>query len=611
MDANSLAGAGFSSTKCRDVTLSNCDFSRVARACDLGQASELSNLTIIGCSFRDSIVWPVYLPAGMGSVPSSAIALSESTFSVDQHFNSAAWVGYGENPFSETIAVASGEVVALAAVATASPAATFQWAKNGAVVAGATNVALDLGAVTTVDSGIYRVEATNAAGSATSNTVVLTVGSGPSAPNPVNVAPVFTTQPVAQTVNAGASVTLSGAASGTPAPSYQWKKGAAAVAGATNASLQLNNVTTGNSGSYTLVATNLAGSATSNRVMLTVGAGPSGPSAPNPVNVAPVITQQPVGQTVSTGSSVTLSAAASGTPAPTITWYRNGVSHGPSWIGQTLSLDSLSSNDAGSYVAVASNSAGTVSSNPAIVTVGAGPSGPTAPKPVNVAPVITQQPVGQTVNTRSSVTLSAAASGTPTPTITWYRNGVTYGPSWTGPVLALGEVTSNDTGSYVAVASNSAGTVTSDPAIVTVRRSPSGPSAAPAISELPPITVLSKLSMEEPTATVDFTVEGPAPKLILIRAIGPTLDALAVSNFLPEAVLTLFQGETLLGHNEAWSGNAEIATAVLQLGMFPFASAASKDAALLVTLNSGSYRVVASGGGGSTGMVLIEISEAP
>ncbi|MDP3198035.1 LamG-like jellyroll fold domain-containing protein, partial [Tabrizicola sp.] len=84
------------------------------------------------------------------------------------------------------------------------------------------------------------------------------------------VAPQITTQPASQTVNVGASVTFTAAASGSPAPTFQWRKNGTNLAGATNAALTLPAVTAADAASYTLVATNAAGAATSNAATLTV-----------------------------------------------------------------------------------------------------------------------------------------------------------------------------------------------------------------------------------------------------------------------------------------------------------------------------------------------------
>jgi hypothetical protein len=90
-----------------------------------------------------------------------------------------------------------------------------------------------------------------------------------------NIAPVITTQPVSQTVNAGGAVIFSAAASGTPAPAYQWRKDGADITGATNASYMIAGTTSADDGSYTVVATNSLGAVTSQVATLTVIVAPS------------------------------------------------------------------------------------------------------------------------------------------------------------------------------------------------------------------------------------------------------------------------------------------------------------------------------------------------
>src|SRR5581483_10263638 len=84
------------------------------------------------------------------------------------------------------------------------------------------------------------------------------------------VAPVITTQPQGATVTVGGSATFAAAASGSPAPAYQWKKDGSGLPGATNATLTLGNVQLADAGSYAVDATNSAGTATSTSAVLTV-----------------------------------------------------------------------------------------------------------------------------------------------------------------------------------------------------------------------------------------------------------------------------------------------------------------------------------------------------
>mgnify|MGYP000423045964 CR=1 FL=1 len=93
------------------------------------------------------------------------------------------------------------------------------------------------------------------------------------------------------------------------------------------------------------------------------------------------------------------------------------------------------------------------------------------PARAQVAPVITVSPISQSVFVGSTVTFTAAATGTPTPTYRWYRNGVSLPAIST--TLTLTGVTANDTGNYTMVASNSTNTATSKPAFLNVVTSPS------------------------------------------------------------------------------------------------------------------------------------------
>ena len=87
---------------------------------------------------------------------------------------------------------------------------------------------------------------------------------------------------------------------------------------------------------------------------------------------APVFTETPQDQTVTSGETVTFTAQATGFPVPVITWHfidGSSVDHLLSTVGNTLTF-SPSVGDAGRYYAVASNSAGTVNSTPnAVLTV--------------------------------------------------------------------------------------------------------------------------------------------------------------------------------------------------------------------------------------------------
>ncbi len=83
-------------------------------------------------------------------------------------------------------------------------------------------------------------------------------------------APVITVQPESQTVAIGADVIFTVAATGSPAPAYQWQHNGTNLNGETEAVLKLLSVTTLDAGSYTVVITNTAGVTSSQPALLTV-----------------------------------------------------------------------------------------------------------------------------------------------------------------------------------------------------------------------------------------------------------------------------------------------------------------------------------------------------
>jgi hypothetical protein len=84
----------------------------------------------------------------------------------------------------------------------------------------------------------------------------------------LGVVPVITQAPATQTVPPGASVTLSALASGIPSPDYTWLFCDGAVCGATNTSLSITNFQAVNEGTYSVVASNFAGTVVSTAATL-------------------------------------------------------------------------------------------------------------------------------------------------------------------------------------------------------------------------------------------------------------------------------------------------------------------------------------------------------
>jgi hypothetical protein len=101
-----------------------------------------------------------------------------------------------------------------------------------------------------------------------------------------------------------------------------------------------------------------------------------------------------------------------------------------------------------------------------------------------------------------------------------------------------------------------------------------------------------------------FIITG-GPKLVLIRAMGPSLAAFGVSPVLANPSVQLFAGATPLASNDDWKSNANVAQ-IIATGIPP---ADDLESALLVRLEPGAYTTVVSGAGTSTGIALVEVYE--
>ena len=139
----------------------------------------------------------------------------------------------------------------------------------GALPAGLTYSAVTkqiTGTPTAVGATNVTLSANNATGTGSNFTLGITIAQA--------LPPTINTSPLTQAVNLGGNVTLTVGATGTPTPTYQWQKGGVNISLATSSSYTITGATLGDAGSYTVVVTNIAGTATSDPAVITINALP-------------------------------------------------------------------------------------------------------------------------------------------------------------------------------------------------------------------------------------------------------------------------------------------------------------------------------------------------
>lgn len=372
-------------------------------------------------------------------------------------------------------------------------------------------------------------------------------------------------------------------------------------------------------------------------LFVTVGAG----------NTLAVVTP-PQSQYLAVGAPVSLNVITQGGGTLTYQWSKNGV---PIPGANTFAyiLPSATAADMGIYTVSISGGGSTITAPPAIVTVNV----PGTSRLVNVS-------------TRGSVTRDEALTpgfvmrGTGTkrlvlravgPTLTSFQvpgvltdprmdliplggtNSILSNDDWqTAPAADVSALVSTSqavgafalpTGGSKDSAAVAALPVTNSGAY-TVRITPAGTATAGvALAEIydadaatSPVRLINVSTLGRVTAdglTPGFVIGGTAPKRLLIRAVGPTLQTppFNVSGVLADPQLTLYplNSDIAIAQNDNWQDGGQGQTlqdAFQAAGAFQLLNG-SRDAAVLVRLPPGAYTAVASGVGGTTGQAIVEV----
>jgi len=183
-----------------------------------------------------------------------------------------------------------------------------------------------------------------------------------------------------------------------------------------------------------------------------------GVSASAPSETGPDITAQPANQTVTAGQSASFSVSASGTAPLTYQWTKSGAALS----GATSSSYSTGPTTAGengaTFTVTVSNSAGSMTSNPAKLTV----------NPAAVAPAITVQPKSVSVTAGQPATFAVTASGTEPLHYQWNKNGSAVAGAIAASYTITATSTADNGATFTVGVTNAAGSLTSNAAVLTV-----------------------------------------------------------------------------------------------------------------------------------------------
>jgi hypothetical protein len=261
-----------------------------------------------------------------------------ATFTVVVNPNAAGTLGYQwyETNSTGVIALADGPTV------------------NGSTVSGASTLgagiftnSLTISSAQIADAGNVFVVITNAYGAVTSSPALFEVTAG-------NTAPTITTISLTNAIiisGQGTNVTVSAIAA--PAPTYYWlDNNRNLLQSGSSFTLTLNNLLPANAGTYTVIASNYLGTASTN---FTIG-----------IIVPPCISQPPTNVLVNLTDPVTFSVMEGGcaSPSPTFQWYKNGAPI-PGETSPSYSIASVTFADIADYTVGISNSAGVIISGAA------------------------------------------------------------------------------------------------------------------------------------------------------------------------------------------------------------------------------------------------------
>src|SRR5882757_5495613 len=184
------------------------------------------------------------------------------------------------------------------------------------------------------------------------------------------------------------------------------------------------------------------------------------------------------------------------------------------------------SDNGATFGVVVSNTAGTVTSAAATLTVNA----------AAVAPAITAQPVNQTVTAGQTASFAVTATGTAPLTYQWQKSGVNIAGANSASYTTPATTTSDNGATFRVAVSNTAGTVTSAAATLTVNAAV----VAPTITTQP----VNQTVTAGQTASFAATANGTAPLSYQWQKNGANINGATSASYTTPATTTGDSGST-------------------------------------------------------------------
>lgn len=306
---------------------------------------------------------------------------------------------------------------------------TFQWYKDGAIIAGATdsNYVINNAQQSTTSGNYYCIVTGSCTPPATSAYCALTVATKPRItlePNNLDVCP-------------GTSGSIGVSATGNNLI-YQWYKDGVVVGGANTPTLSFTNYTAASNGRYyCLVTSNIPNPNNCNVTAQSRTVRVSG-------FTSPIVSLQPKSSDVCAGTSASIVCQATGTGL-SYQWFKDGQPVAGQ-VSNELNIQNVTPAAAGRYILEVTGSCNLkVKSDTATLTVVA-------------KPTMTTQPVSAKLGVGDRLDLTAAA--TDVRTVQWYKNDVAI-PGATTSSYSIASVVKSDAGFYSVKFTNTCGSVLS------------------------------------------------------------------------------------------------------------------------------------------------------